>query len=811
MVRMVRVISEGEDTEAAEHECLARRILPIQVEPGLTMVMALEDSCMACVGESNKDDRKCPDSLTFLRNLESLKKEERQACLRVTSAEIMASLARIVSCVGCRRSVENLHQSLQQSGGAALQPLAISSDGVVYVPKDHITTPDALARLFVPQSLRLSSSLFGSQGGKEGQGRGKRGGSTRCPQHSLGQSKGLGPDWNWQDTWECMEAECREAVVLLPKTVLRQTIDKYLTKHKFCSSCASMVNRAYALLVEKGREPAVEAGEKPKGACPKWNLDGSLNLYSVISACPKEGHVHVQCCRHYVSQLITLAEPHLSGLKQERCAKSIWVAQNEVLICIGIALYERFHNIQQKINEGERTCDLLLLACLNSLRCSLDVAAANKQGDAVLDQLCLELEDGEAKKGKKKKKREKKNKEDCEERDNCRECSVESCLDEEELEDLKKTNCSFGLAVENQRTEAYKDQVCLEVENETDVKKEVKKEKKKKKKNLEQRNRKQSEAEDKRYCEENRSSVESTTPEEEEACADNREGEVGLDIMESEREEPKTGVKEERPMTKAEKKNAKRKERKKKKEAKKENSSEKETCAISEVCVEDCETCTTPESGIEDCCDVLSDQEDGGEHRCTLGIANDDFEGISLDNGEHWFNLDIVNKDFEDIDGNWVEKKKGKKKKKKQGARFRHLGSDNPEERESCKQHNRFDNGSQAFSDEIDTLNRRNKESIASLNEALERRALCQKGLKKDVPIEARPHARPVTLVSVFSTSKCSRPVRSLAKMLEEEEEEVEVVEQIPEEDIIGFLLSADEAVLKTVLETVLEETYICN
>ena len=584
-----------------------------------------------------------------------------------------------------------------------------------------------------------------------------------------------------------MEAECREAVVLLPKPVLRQTIDKYLTKHKFCSDCAFMVNRAYALLVEKGREPAVAAGEKPKDACPKWNLDGSFNLYSVISACPEEGHVHVQCNRHYVSHLITLAEPHLSGLKQERHAKSIWVAQNEVLICIGIALYERFHNIQQKISEGERTCDLLLLACLNSLRCSLDVAAASKQGDAFLDQLCLELEDGEAKKGKKKKKKERKNKEDCEQRDNCRECSVESCLDEEELEESKKTNCSFGLAVENQRKEAYKDQVCLELEDETDVKKEVKKEKKKKKK-LEQRNRKQSEAEEKRYCEENRSSVESTTLEEEEACLDNCECEVVLDIIESAREELKTGGREERPMTKAEKKNAKRKERKKKKEAEKENS-EKETCAIGEVCVDDCETCTTGESGVEDCCDVLSDQEDDGEHRCTLDIVNDDFDGISLDNGEHRCNLDIVNKDFEDIDGNWVEAKKGKKKKKKQAERLRHLGSDNAEDRESCHQLDRSDTGCHTFSDEIDTLNRRNKESIASLNEALERRALCQK--KKDVPLETRPRARPVTLVSAFSTSKCSRPVRSLAEMLEEEEKEV--VEQIPDEDIIRFLLSADE------------------
>ena len=242
-------------------------------------------------------------------------------------------------------------------------------------------------------------------------------------------------------------------------------------------------------------------------------------------------------------------------------------------------------------------------------------------------------------------------------------------------------------------------------------------------------------------------------------------------------------------MTKAEKKNAKRKERKKKKEAEKENS-EKETCAIGEVCVDDCETCTTGESGVEDCCDVLSDQEDDGEHRCTLDIVNDDYKGISLDNGEHRCNLDIVNKDFEDIDGNWVEAKKGKKKKKKQAERLRNLGSDNAEDRESCQQQDRSDTGSHAFSDETDTLNRRNKESIASLNEALERRALCQK--KKDVPLETpRPRARPVTLVSAFSTSKCSRPVRSLAEMLEEEEKEV--VEQIPDEDIIRFLLSADE------------------
>ena len=77
-----------------------------------------------------------------------------------------------------------------------------------------------------------------------------------------------------------------------------------------------------------------------------------LNLYSGISACTKESHVHVQCDPHFISQvntgtffiflafadisfhhlvqLFTLAEPELSGLRQERHARTIEIAQNEV-------------------------------------------------------------------------------------------------------------------------------------------------------------------------------------------------------------------------------------------------------------------------------------------------------------------------------------------------------------------------------------------------------------------------------------------------------------------------------------------------
>ena len=216
---------------------------------------------------------------------------------------------------------------------------------------------------------------------------------------------------NWLDVWECMETECREQVVLLPFPVLRDTLDQYLTKHSFCSECTNMVNRAYTLLVEEGQEPAKAAGELPMEADPKVNRDGSVNLYSGISACTKEGHVHVESDEQFISQLFTLAEPELSGLRQERHAKTIEIAQKEVLICIGLALFERFQRIQQKIKEGEQTCDLLLLVCLKTLRRSLDMAAEGKRGEADIERLCLELEDAEVKKKEGKRERKRKRRE----------------------------------------------------------------------------------------------------------------------------------------------------------------------------------------------------------------------------------------------------------------------------------------------------------------------------------------------------------------------------------------------------------------
>lgn len=93
-------------------------------------------------------------------------------------------------------------------------------------------------------------------------------------------------------------------------------------------------------------------------------------------------------------------------MKQERHAKTIEIAQKEVLTCIGLALFKRFQKIEQKLKEAEHTCDLLFLTLLKTLRMSLDLAAERKRGIGDLELLCEELEKEEKKKeGKRERKK----------------------------------------------------------------------------------------------------------------------------------------------------------------------------------------------------------------------------------------------------------------------------------------------------------------------------------------------------------------------------------------------------------------------
>jgi len=396
MVKLVGILDDGDG--GGPKACLARRQIPLEIEPDLTMIMALEESCLACGPGDQQHQHHEPKDEIFHRNYKSLSKTELSSSLCVSTSDVLRTLATTMSCVGCRRSVETLYTTLTNQCDTALEPLKVDSDGTVSVMRDHIVAEYTLANLLSGQITRLTHRM--SEGQVQKLKKSNRGG--RCGLHQPGTKRHISMT-DWVDTWAGMSQECREAVVQLPYRDIRSTLDTYLKRHKFCTECSKMVNKAYNLLVEDIQDD----DEKPSG-CVMCCCSKS-DPYCGISACIEDQHVHVKCDPSYINYLFTLAEPELNGAKQEKHAKNIELAKKEVLTCIGVALFDRFAKMQLKMQETEYTCDLLFLTLLKTLRTSLDMAADKKRGISDIELFCnnLEIED-KKKEGKVDKKKERK-------------------------------------------------------------------------------------------------------------------------------------------------------------------------------------------------------------------------------------------------------------------------------------------------------------------------------------------------------------------------------------------------------------------
>ena len=113
-----------------------------------------------------------------------------------------------------------------------------------YVYREHVNDEYSMTNLFCNQIRKLSLQDLGDMG----KGSKK---SSRCGFHTKGSKKTVSM-FSWIETWYGMVDKCREEVVLLPFSSIRSTLDTYLRRHKFCSECRGMVNKAYKLLIDTG-------------------------------------------------------------------------------------------------------------------------------------------------------------------------------------------------------------------------------------------------------------------------------------------------------------------------------------------------------------------------------------------------------------------------------------------------------------------------------------------------------------------------------------------------------------------------------
>ncbi|XP_054262620.1 gametogenetin-binding protein 2-like isoform X2 [Macrosteles quadrilineatus] len=382
---------------------LSRRQLPLQIDENLTMVMDLNSmGFVKWILDLNNPTVKGKELDEFQAKYKVLSPEEVRYAFQVSRKDLMNILSNTIPCVGCRRSVERLFYQLMQSGHPALSPLVVLPEGYLTLQEDHLDWPHLLCTLLHGHSSHLNDLV-------DSQLRSKK--SRRCLLHSLDSQRTRVLSTAWRDVWSVMRPQCRDEVVLIEATTLMATLENYLRKHRFCGECRTKVLRAYALLVEEP-EPVQEKGYVPA-------------LYAGIKRCLPDKHIHLQTNTEYISDLITRAEPELMGSRRERHAKTLEIAQEEVLTCLGICVYERLHRIQLRLREEECTCQVLAAIAVDALNRNFQKAVECKRGKTQLELLYEEITKEEQllqqrKEHKKLKKRKRKEKRaGLEEKENC--------------------------------------------------------------------------------------------------------------------------------------------------------------------------------------------------------------------------------------------------------------------------------------------------------------------------------------------------------------------------------------------------------
>lgn len=362
---------------------------------------------------------------TFIEQYNILTKDELKESLQVSRAQFSSVLSGTVPCVGCRRSVDRLFDQLMDTVYPTIYPIIITSNGTITISPDKIRQPSSVCAILYRSDDLLNQLV-------EMQPRNKKT-SSRCSLHSLDSFRSRPFSEVWRDVWNCMNKRCREEIAVVEAEELHATLDGYLKKHKFCSECRTKVEKAYTLLINENN-PSKENGYV-------------ASLYAGIKKCITNKHIHLQTKLDYIDTLIKKAEPELNGShfrNRERHAKTLEIAQEEVLTCIGMCIYEKLRRIHVCLREEENACQILGAVAVSTLARNFDMAVENKSGISKLELYYQELESEEKlkeqrKEQKKLKKRRKRNEKKNNNQRTCDacddECIADVCSHDEETED----------------------------------------------------------------------------------------------------------------------------------------------------------------------------------------------------------------------------------------------------------------------------------------------------------------------------------------------------------------------------------------
>ncbi|XP_017031784.1 gametogenetin-binding protein 2-like [Drosophila kikkawai] len=418
MARLTKVYNTDDDDSGY----VGRRNLPLVAGDKLMMLMDLNSKGLVIDSPMIRGR----DLEEFSRKFKLLTEAERRQSLEIDCASFMAILNQCVQCVGCRRRVERLFHQLTESGHRTLDPLELRPTNTLGIVEEKLKTPQALGTLLYRHHEVLNNLLDNKLRNK-----------TRCVLHSLDAFRAKPFSETWREVWSAMKSNCRNELTIIETKELHDVLENYLKKHKFCSGCRTKIERAYKILIG-------EISAKEKGY--------AVQLYAHIRKCVPDQHIHVNTNKiEFLDALIKRAEPEVNGSYsklRERHAKTLEIAQEEVLTCVGMIMYERLRRIYVNLREEERACQVLAAVGVHALCRSFDTFVEQKQGISNLELLYQEISRAErAKQLKREQKKLKKKKKKDEKKNLHRQCEDAEANESDEEADEQEEEESIELEI----------------------------------------------------------------------------------------------------------------------------------------------------------------------------------------------------------------------------------------------------------------------------------------------------------------------------------------------------------------------------
>ncbi|CAF0875517.1 unnamed protein product [Brachionus calyciflorus] len=408
---MTRLLNVVQNDEICEDE-LQRRQIPFDLPDLPKMIVTFDDiiSCLACELEGKvRHGKNLTKNVDYAKFLERFNQtyNETNLKLEINLDELMLQVSQTVGCISCRTSVEKLFKQIVPKNknfySLALDPIQIDSNGLITI-KSSLFKPESIYTLLYIDSSNLDSQIDLSRKSSNNSS------NKRCQLHLIDSQKQIKQKRidDWVNVWKSLETnDCRKQMTIIDCAELLETINQYLKRNKFCCDCKFKVLVAYKILTCEAEIVGDDGTYKP-------------SIFDGIFYCTesdKKPHLHVKPDRDFIAALISKAESEIKELRPERHAKTIDIAQDEILICIGLHLYERFFQIGQSLRIVEQSWKILFYSSVQALKKRLDFEINQFEN---LDSLCAELEAiGNPSKTKSKKIKPKKQKEKIEQKHTC--------------------------------------------------------------------------------------------------------------------------------------------------------------------------------------------------------------------------------------------------------------------------------------------------------------------------------------------------------------------------------------------------------